>query len=84
MKDPQVERSFALHRCEADLEADLRSLESAIEQASPHQLGYRRLLREWRVAAKLLNTVRLGLQLSGSPEDQVPFLAGSPGRGLLG
>jgi len=69
-KDPQIEPPLGLRRCEAALEAGLRAFDNAIERACPCELGYEGLLRERRLAAKLLNAVRLDLQLLAIPEDR--------------
>jgi len=63
-----MEPRFALRRREAVLETDVRALDNAIEHACPCEIGYERLLRERRVAAKQLNTVRLDLQILVSQE----------------
>ena len=64
MKEPRTQHPYILRNREAALEEELRVLDDAIEHAIPRGGRSPRLLRERRVAAKLLNTVRLGLQLS--------------------
>jgi hypothetical protein len=49
------------------LEEDLRVIDDAIQHACQRGRRYARLLRERRIAAKLLNTVCLGSQLSQNP-----------------
>ena len=64
--EPRKQHPYILRNREA-LEEDLRVIDDAIEDACPDGPRYPRLLRERRIAAKLLNTVRVSLQLSQNP-----------------
>jgi hypothetical protein len=67
MNEPRKQHPYILRNREAALEEDLRVIDDAIEDACSDGPRYPRLLRERRVAAKLLNTVRVSLQLSQNP-----------------
>jgi hypothetical protein len=67
MNEPRKQHPYILRNREAALEEDLRVIDDAIEDACPDGPRYPRLLRERRIAAKLLNTVRVSLQLSQNP-----------------